>query len=157
MVNPHKGEVEINLKKSIAAKIIQPANHGRVHLKYDMETIGSVERDIRKETGMDISLFEILDRNNTNPLKVSMYETAILLEYGLRDQFQGISRSLAYKILSLEDIRKVLASIMDALNVAFKGIIPQVDGTDSEGNTVEQPFVETAIEGVGEDAKKSDG
>ena len=154
MCSSDLGEVEINLKKSIAAKIIQPANHGRVHLKYDMETIGSVERDIRKETGMDISLFEILDRNNTNPLKVSMYETAILLEYGLRDQFQGISRSLAYKILSTEDIRKVLASIMDALNVAFKGIIPQVDGTDSEGNTVEQPFVETAIEGVGEDAKK---
>jgi len=154
LVNPHKGEVEINLKKSIAAKIIQPANHGRVHLKYDMETVGNVERDIRKETGMDISLFEILDRNNTNPLKVSTYENAILLEYGLRDQFPGISRSLAYKILSIEDMRKVLAAIMEALNVAFKGLVPEVEGTDSEGNTVEEPFVETAIEGVGEDAKK---
>jgi hypothetical protein len=124
-----------------------------------METVGNVERDIRKETGMDISLFEILDRNNTNPLKVSTYENAILLEYGLRDQFPGISRSLAYKILSIEDMRKVLAAIMEALNVAFKGLVPEVEGTDSEGNTVEEPFVETAIEssGVGEDAKKSDG
>ena len=119
-----------------------------------METVGNVERDIRKETGMDISLFEILDRNNTNPLKVSTYENAILLEYGLRDQFPGISRSLAYKILSIEDMRKVLAAIMEALNVAFKGLVPEVEGTDSEGNTVEEPFVETAIEGVGEDAKK---
>jgi hypothetical protein len=154
LANPHKGEVEINLKKSIAAKIIQPANHGRVHLKYDMEMVGNVERDIRIETGMDISLFEMLDRNNKNPLKVSVYETAILLEYGLRDQFQGISRSLAYKILNTEDMGKVLASIMEALNIAFKGLVPQVEGTDSDGNTVEQPFVETAIEGVGEDAKK---
>ena len=119
-----------------------------------METVGNVERDIRKETGMDISLFEILDRNNKNPLKVSVYETAILLEYGLLDQFQGISRALAYKILSIEETGKVLAAIMEALNIAFKGLVPTVEGTDSDGNTVEEPFVEMAIEGVGEDAKK---
>ena len=107
-VNKHEGEIEINLKKSIAKKILQPRDHKTVFLKYSMETIGDIERDIRREIGGDLSVFEMIMRMKKYPWKISILEVAIFLAHGLESQFPSASIELAYKILDVDDFSEIL-------------------------------------------------
>ena len=147
MVNPHKGEVEIDLRKSIAKQFIQPANHGAVHLKYTIESIGNIETELRKMYGWAISVLEILDRNNNNPEKISISETAVMLEHGLRDQFPQMNIKVAYQILGVEEMAGVLQKIAEAMNIAWEGVMPvEIKASADEGSEFTQTIVET-VEG----------
>ena len=150
MVNPHKGEVEIDLRKAVAQQILQPANHGKVHLKYTLESLGNIETELRRMFGWSISVFEILDRNNKNPEKISIAETAVMLEHGLRDQFPAMNLSIAYKVLGCETMTDVLAQIMTAMNIAFEGVVP----VEIKEDVDQKEFTETLVEGVEGEAKK---
>ena len=154
MPNLYKGEVEIRLNHSIAKKLLQP--HGKVYLKFNMESLGMMERTFKREFGTDTSIFEILQRNQANPVKVSVYETTVMLEYGLRDQFPGMTYSLAAAILDQEDMQYVLGKILEGINVAFKGSIPEAE-PDTEPAQDRETLMEEmgAVEGEGGKAKKS--
>jgi hypothetical protein len=155
MANPYKGEVEIKLNHSIAKKLIAP--HGKVHLKYNMESIGMMERVFKKEFGSDTSIFEILRRNQENPYKVSVYETTVMLEYGLMPTFPTMNYTLASRILDQEDMVYVVSQVMKALNLAFEGVIPmenftgaaqEVGDQDAPAEAVDDNEPEMAVEGV---------
>ena len=149
MPNLYKGEVEVKLNKSISKHLLQP--HGKIYLKYNMEALGMMERTFKREFGSDISLFEILQRNQLNPIKVSIYETTVMLEYGLRDQFPSMQYSLAAAILDQEDMQYVLEQIIEAINIAFKGSIPEAEVKDDPAQDRES-FKEAVVEGA--EAKK---
>ena len=143
MPNPFKGEVEINLNKAISKKLIKP--HGKVYLRYNMAVIGIMERTFKREYGTETSIFEILRRNRENPYQVSVDETTIMLEYGLRDQFPTMNYELAAAILDTQDIIKTVSKIMEALNIAFEGNIP-MEAEPLED--LEPEEIGTAVEGA---------
>jgi len=151
-VNKHEGEIEINLKKSIAKKILQPRDHKTIFLKYSMETIGDIERDIRREIGGDLSVFEMIMRMKKYPWKISILEVAIFLAHGLESQFPSASIELAYKILDVDDFSEILRTTVSGMNLAFTGAM-----SDEFKAEVEQPFIEAVEpEGIveGESGKK---
>lgn len=141
MPNLFKGEVEINLNKAISKNLIKP--HGKCFLRYNMGNIGMMERVFKKEFGNDTSIFEILRRNRENPYQVSVYETTVMLEYGLLDQFPTMTYDLAAAILDYSDMIYVVNAEMEAINIAFEGSIP-MENMPAEST----PENETAIEGV---------
>ena len=143
MPNLFKGEVEINLNKAIAKKLIKP--HGKCYLRYNMGVIGQMERVFKREFGNDTSIFEILRRNRENPYQVSVYETTVMLEYGLLDMFPSMNYDLAALILDNSDMIYVVNQVMEAMNIAFEGSIPMEEAEPAEAVNTEP---ETALEGV---------
>jgi hypothetical protein len=152
MPNLYKGEVEISLKKSIAKKLLQPKDHKTVFLRYNMESIGDMEVVFKSKFGSDTSIFEILERNREHPIKVSVFETITMLEYGLKSQFGAMNYSLAASILDNENIQDVLDKVTDALNIAFKGTVP-MEEEDEKSVKDDLPSVDTAVEGDGKSKK----
>jgi hypothetical protein len=143
--NPHKGEVEIDLRKSVSKNLLQPRDRKTVYLKFSMEAVGNIERDIRREVGGDISVFEILMRLRKFPWKISILETAVMLQHGLADQFPSMSLELAYRILDIQELGVLLSTILEALNVSFEGAMPEAVQKELD----QEPFIETVEEGEG--------
>jgi len=139
MANPHKGEVEIKLNKSVAKGYLHP--RGPIVLKFDYNTMADVETEFRNGA----SLLKVLDSGDKDPASVSFYDMRALFSAGLKHQFRTMTPRLAGEILNLEDFGYVLGKLGEAVGLAFDGTIsgaPKKEGDD---------FVKGADEFVGEE------
>lgn len=119
MANPHKGEVAINLKKAIAAKLITPRDHNTVILKFDYNAMADAELEFKDGKTM----VQVLTATVEDSTAVSFHDTRVLLEYGLKHQFPTLDRKLAGQILEIEDFTYVTEKIGEAVSLGFEGNI----------------------------------
>lgn len=152
MANPHKGEVEVDFKKSIAKKFIRPKDHRSVHLKLDYNAMADAELEFRGSE----SLLQVLNKSGSeHPENISFHDMRVLLAAALKQQFPGMTKDLAGKILGVEDFGYVIEKIGEAIGLAFEGTIT---GTPSSEN---DEFIAGATEvgeqvGVGEGEEAGD-
>lgn len=151
MANVHNGEIPIDLSHAIRKNLLKPRGR-HVHLKYTLGTLGNVETEFKRDFGTDTSVFEIMERNARNPLKISVAETIILLQYGLRDQFPSMTRDLAASILAEEDFMEVTATIAEGINLAFHG----TKAFQLEEAEEEKPEDEFITNAAGEEGAEAD-
>ena len=121
MANPHKGEVEVKLNKSVSKGLLQP--RGAVRLKMDYNAMADAELEFKGGATM----IQVLNRMVVDPTNVSFHDTRVLLEYALKHQFPTLDRNLAGNILEIEDFNYVTQKLGEAINLAFEGNIISSD------------------------------
>lgn len=119
MANPHKGEVEIKLNKSVSKGYLKP--HGAITLKFDYNTLADAELEFRGGE----SLLKVLNKSGTDPTAVSFHDMRVILAAGLKHQFPGITKEIAGDILNTESFAYILNKLGEAIGLAFEGNISE--------------------------------
>lgn len=146
MANPHKGEVEIKLNKSISKGYLKPK--GPITLKYDYNALADAELEFRSGE----SLLQVLSKSATDPAAVSFHDMRVILAYGLKHQFPTITKQIAGSILNEEKFSYVVEKLGEAIGLALSGNIT------SKPKDTEDEFVrgaEELSEAAAEDAEKN--
>lgn len=160
MANPHKGEVSIDLQRSINKRLL--VTHGRpLTLKFDVNSMSEAEREFKG----DKTVPYLLALLNDDPTRVSFDDTRILLEWGMKHQYGNITKETAGKILMVEDWKYMTGKIGEALGLAMAGIFGAEDGkkmevepmepTEAEDEDDEEPIEEGAPLELPEDQPKN--
>jgi len=152
LANPHKGEIEIKLIKSKAKGLLK--THNPIRLKFDYNALADAELEFKDGATM----VQALNDMNDNPLRVSLHNVRILLEWGLKHQFPTIDRVLAGRILEVEDFTYMTGKLGEAINLGFEGnIITEEDAKKGKEFVRSAEELEVGAEGAEEGAEVDDG